>query len=853
MPQTITRLCKRCTGSRKVRYIVFTMLIILLSVKLELYVLRRLSKTRLFFHKGFVLDTPGCKLPDYDPFHWTVRAYYQNKSSAGKVLCDETGDLVTFEDRLTPVLNERVLASRYNATPQDIACFYAEMLRNMSSPFPDKTAVEGRWSKVEFGRPLRRGEYISLRCDRAHVGTIYRRHALLARKKRSVQGHDKHERQKRLNVLVLGIDSVSRLATIRHMPLTRRYLMGEMNAFEFVGYTKLGTASVHSQLPLLTGLPSKAVDRMFAKMHYDALPHLMSVYRKRGYHTLFLEEYADYGLFTYGAQRFGFKKAPADYYPRAIMREFDSPTCSVLRYIQDLFSFDDQLLFAYVWLTDFLHGDFNGAGVVDAPVESLLRNLSSSGVLRRTALLVISDHGLRFGSARRTEMGRIEDLTPSFFLALPEHFLGSTRRPRYTYSGISLFRGISPERTCANVSVPPDFCACADSRSLPADPEHVRRLANAIMAHINGVVRSAFPGKCVEWHIDEVEEVKLTKVNETQGHEEVRFSVTISTEPSAYFDVHGWISNETSNWDLHIEDLDRLDEFDNQAKCVSSQHTARKMCRCKEYNDNAEPWSWAKPCSHIARTPPDLLKRDQTTPNPRKRLVYRSAVFGAASRRTATLRVRPTSTHRPRASTVERVPWAQRPGINCRGVDLRDFTRPHQEPSYGIGQTVYARRLRLGDLIGSEKKTVRYCLTISRSTPYVKCWAILRWASGPWENPEPYLLLPRLRVLPPVPLRGDQARERARGRAKALTLCADGHTQGSAHEHAQAEGVHRGAGPLGAASRHQLPRSGPPGLHAARPRTELRHRTDGLRTTSSIRRPHRLRQKNCTLLLDYFA
>ncbi|KAH8027140.1 hypothetical protein HPB51_003347 [Rhipicephalus microplus] len=71
---------------------------------------------------------------------------------------------------------------------------------------------------------------------------------------------------------------------------------------------------------------------------------------------------------------------------------------------------------------------------------------------------------------------------------------------------------------------------------------------------------------------------------------------------------------------------------------------------------------------------------------------------------TGTLRVRPTSTHRPRACTMERVPWAQRPGINCRGVDLRDFTRPDQEPSYGIGQTVYARRLRLDDLIGPDKK-----------------------------------------------------------------------------------------------------------------------------------------------------
>ncbi|KAH7976100.1 hypothetical protein HPB52_008641 [Rhipicephalus sanguineus] len=49
-----------------------------------------------------------------------------------------------------------------------------------------------------------------------------------------------------------------------------------------------------------------------------------------------------------------------------------------------------------------------------------------------------------------------------------------------------------------------------------------------------------------------------------------------------------------------------------------------------------------------------------------------------------TLRVRPTSTHEPRVSTVERVPWAQSSGINGRGVDLRDITRADQAPSYGI-------------------------------------------------------------------------------------------------------------------------------------------------------------------------
>ncbi|KAH7938218.1 hypothetical protein HPB49_021752 [Dermacentor silvarum] len=390
----------------------------------------RVSKTRLFFHRGYVLENPGCRLPDYDPFHWTVRLHYRNQSG-GEDPCDESGYLVTFANRSTPVLNERVLASRYNATVADITCFYAEISRNTSAPVPDNATVVGPWSRVEFGRPLSGSEYILLRCERAGAGTIFSRYSLLAQKKSGLQRLDESARRQRLNVLMLGIDSVSRLATIRHMPLTRRYLERELNAFEFVGYNKVGFNSFPNQLPLLTGLSSNAIDRLFGNMHFDVLPHLMSVYRKRGYRTLFLEEYPECGLFTYPI-RFGFKKAPTDYYPRAIMKHFTRPTCSVLRYVrrpgwfryvQDLFSLDGQLLFAYVWLTEFTHGDFNGAGRLDRQLESLLRNLSSSGVLRRTALLVISDHGLRFGDPRRTEIGRMEDLTPSFFLALPEHFL----------------------------------------------------------------------------------------------------------------------------------------------------------------------------------------------------------------------------------------------------------------------------------------------------------------------------------------------------------------------------------------------------------------------------------------------
>ncbi|KAH7982672.1 hypothetical protein HPB52_006488 [Rhipicephalus sanguineus] len=85
--------------------------------------------------------------------------------------------------------------------------------------------------------------------------------------------------------------------------------------------------------------------------------------------------------------------------------------------------------------------------------------------------------------------------------------------------------------------------------------------------------------------------------------------------------------------------------------------------------------SWEKP-------QPYLLVPRRNGAFPLREDRARDCVRGRAKPRrcvqTGTLRVRPTSTHEPRASTVERVPWAQSPGINGRGVDLHDFTRADQ-------------------------------------------------------------------------------------------------------------------------------------------------------------------------------
>ncbi|KAH7981799.1 hypothetical protein HPB52_001109 [Rhipicephalus sanguineus] len=77
--------------------------------------------------------------------------------------------------------------------------------------------------------------------------------------------------------------------------------------------------------------------------------------------------------------------------------------------------------------------------------------------------------------------------------------------------------------------------------------------------------------------------------------------------------------------------------------------------------------------------PPVPLREDRARDRARGRAKRRHRVQAGTLRVWTRARMsHATSTHEPRASTVERVPWAQSPGINGRGVDLRDITRADQ-------------------------------------------------------------------------------------------------------------------------------------------------------------------------------
>ncbi|KAH7940580.1 hypothetical protein HPB49_002267 [Dermacentor silvarum] len=583
---------------------------------LELKYLPQVFREMDLLWSGFVFHTPGCKMPFYDPYHWTIKhsalkttynydnycAYATRPNAVRQAL-----DVFT--------LDENVLEGHYNASVNETDCYYQVVLRNMTASVPDVEPVLGPRVRVVFGRPLRQ-EYIRISCE-ANGEPLFSDCFFVPVDKRDA-GEARSRGQ--LNVLILGVDSTSRLNFHRRMSRTRRLLVDERGAYEFLVYNKVGLNSFPNLIPLLTGLSSADVTSLFRNNHYDSLPAIWKVYKSLGYATLYLEEMPDWGIF---AGAYGFKEAPTDYYTHPMMLLMDKNTSDpvrcmggrlktkeVLRYVADILKFHkDRRLFAYVWLSYMSHDSVDHVAYMDAPLERFFKELSASGVMDSTAVLFLSDHGMRQGAFRMTEIGRHEDKTPFGLWVFPRRFLSehpevavflevNQRRLVTTYDfhatllsiaslpklsalpsnkGLSLFGPVPPERTCEDAFVPQAFCACIGTEKKLDDASMSQSFALFAVAHMNALAEAHFPGKCATWSLDSVNGATVFG-GSVAG--KVLIRVSLKTLPEAYFDVYGGVRN-ASSWEKHVDFVDRTDSYANKTACLEKS-SWQKVCNCKD-------------------------------------------------------------------------------------------------------------------------------------------------------------------------------------------------------------------------------------------------------------------------------
>lgn len=82
--------------------------------------------------------------------------------------------------------------------------------------------------------------------------------------------------------------------------------------------------------------------------------------------------------------------------------------------------FADDPYFGFFWQASLTHDDVQYPQFGDESYYEFLQYLNDQELLRNTALIFMSDHGMRWGRFRQTYQGRLEDSLPFVFFIFPD-------------------------------------------------------------------------------------------------------------------------------------------------------------------------------------------------------------------------------------------------------------------------------------------------------------------------------------------------------------------------------------------------------------------------------------------------
>lgn len=577
---------------------------------------------------GYRIRTPGCTLPQFDPFDPSIRPYFQRRSETRR--CGGKPNFLTIRDGYPTVITQNL--KEHGVLPKDLLCFYKEIYRNESLKKPDERYLYGNRKRLQFDEPLQ-NEFLFVECatTQSPDRPFHDQFLLNAVIKESVEERCRAASvgtPHNLSVLVLGLDSVSYLNLDRHLPETAKYVRENLGGFELYGYNKLGDNSYPNQVPLILGLKDYEATKAAPDGFYDDLSSrfIWQLYGERGYRTMFLEESPFYGLFNYFSQ--GFRRAPADYYLRHVIQAMDDspkktqdwqrvrclgPTMPFEELLDYLARFTDVMgdrpFFSYTWISEITHDSLNSAGYADEPFRRHLETLHTSGTLNHTVLVFLSDHGLRFGDARATYIGKFEDRQPFAFVVFPPWFLRqnpevartlranqhrltthfdvhamlvelldfpNAERPNSTY-GLSLLHDIPETRTCSDASISHHWCVCDARADASVTSEVASMLANQFTATINRWVAQAVR-LCEEYRLLEIMDVTALRATPAERAANTsHYWVTIKLSPGAAV-FEGTVRVQGDNVTV-LKEISRCNWFSGQSYCVSNW--LQKFCYCR--------------------------------------------------------------------------------------------------------------------------------------------------------------------------------------------------------------------------------------------------------------------------------
>lgn len=508
------------------------------------HVLQEVTKTGTPEPKQvFLVDTPTCKIPRLSPFDASIIQYLK----PGKmVICDKFLPY-TYEDGTRLVVNWTAInQSRHKNKFK--SCKYQPILRPFEAEnhnyfdYGDYSATFDISIEVPF-------EFVRVRCHNKFGGRIYTNyHQFIYRKKVVEQvksaAFEKHKTasSEQLNILMLGVDSVSRLNFQRYMKKTYKLLHSELGAFDMMGYNKVADNTFVNIVPMTLGkfLEEVPWNESMSDIPFDDYDFIWKQFSHCGYRTLYAEDAPKIAIFDF--LKAGFQKSPADYFNRhfsiAMTRDkklwYNDHKCLVNKLETDImlnytFQFASVMknnpYFIFAFITGLTHDSQESAAIADYPYYNYLKTLYDSNMLNNTLVLFYSDHGMRFGKMRETYIGKLEERLPFLFMVVPQwfrkkyptisknlrinerrlitpfdvyetlrHVLFFQKEKKHMSElansrGVSLFEEVPENRTCSEVGILPHWCTCSKHQHIQTNVIKIRDLADYIVRKLNKILK----------------------------------------------------------------------------------------------------------------------------------------------------------------------------------------------------------------------------------------------------------------------------------------------------------------------------------------------------------------------------
>ncbi|XP_059054367.1 uncharacterized protein LOC131848496 [Achroia grisella] len=491
--------------------------------------------------QDILLNTPGCYIPNYGKKIIFKEADYRSSKcgpravSIKKVSDDEIVFLIDKSKLNTYTKNKHY------------SCCYKFVSRSTDPGVSDVKITYTSCVTFNNGTTIKLNEeVITVTCGVSpdkKFKVIYEDAYMLIKKKNS-SNHEENN-NKSWNVLLLGMDTMSRARAYYNLPFTMEYFQRQ-DWLDYRGYHKVGFNTYPNVMSLLTG---NKVEKMYRKckpnMNHCNDHIIWTKFKNAGFKTAYGEDNLSLPdtFYNYG----GFESVPTDHYMRPLFLTGETSKGNVVctkkmpsgKHILDyahqfMHAYQDENFFGFFWINSYSHNLVDIPGLLDKHLVNLFENVSDT-VLNNTFIIFLSDHGIRYGEMRYQMESYYEERLPMFFVWVPYEF---RERHKEKYNNLqlnqyrlttpydlhatfweilkmtndsiditkpaacpectSIFEEKPPHRTCADAAIDKKWCGCHNLVPVDTKDVDVHNSLQLTISHIQNISQNVKTKDCMK-------------------------------------------------------------------------------------------------------------------------------------------------------------------------------------------------------------------------------------------------------------------------------------------------------------------------------------------------------------------